>query len=115
MQSSSSSRIFNPTLAGASPATDATLEMLTWRSHNQTRSSTADNPDFADVFVRSETEVAQVFNLPYRRISFCRPTRLADRHWLVRTPCRLQITNLLYSPADARRPGTPRVRANFGH
>jgi hypothetical protein len=25
-------------------------EILTWRSQNQMRSSTADNPDFADVF-----------------------------------------------------------------
>ena len=35
--------------------------------------------------------VAQIFNLPYRRISSCRAPSIANHHRLIRTRCRLQI------------------------
>src|SRR6185369_3275756 len=42
---------------------------------------TADCTDFTDVFDgHSQLKVAQIFNLPYRRISFCWPIGLANRH-----------------------------------
>src|SRR6185369_1031568 len=55
---------------------------------------TADCPDSTDIFDgHTQLKVAQIFNLPYRRISFCWPIGLADRHRWVRAPCRSESTN----------------------
>ena len=70
-------------------------------------------------------KVAQVFNLLYRRFLTCRPSGCLEIAEILNAPdCpiqsdqiagngsdTLQVENLRYSPADARRRGTLRLRA----